>query len=63
VVDDQQLAGAILWMGILPPMIAAAVAVLMRWLNDEESRALSAGMDRLLTPRSPAAWPSRPRLR
>jgi putative membrane protein len=63
VVDDQQLAGAILWMGILPPMIAAAVAVLMRWLNDEESRALSAGIDRLLTPRSSAAWPSRPRLR
>jgi putative membrane protein len=63
VVDDQQLAGAILWMGMLPPMIAAAVAVLMRWLNDEESRALSAGMDRLLTPRSSAAWPSRPRFR
>jgi putative membrane protein len=66
VVDDQQLAGAILWMGMLPPMIAAAVAVLMRWLNDEESRALSAGIDRLLTPRSSAgsaAWPSRPRFR
>jgi putative membrane protein len=63
VVDDQQLAGAILWMGMLPPMIAAAVAVLMRWLNDEESQALSAGIDRLLTPRSSAAWPSRPRFR
>jgi putative membrane protein len=63
VVDDQQLAGAVLWMGILPPMIAAAVAVLMRWLNDEESRALSAGIDRLLTPHSSAAWPSRPRFR
>jgi putative membrane protein len=63
VVDDQQLAGAILWMGILPPMIAGAVAVLMRWLNDEESRALSAGIDRLLTPRSSSAWPSRPRFR
>jgi putative membrane protein len=63
VVDDQQLAGAILWMGMLPPMIAAAVAVLMRWLNDEDSRALSAGIDRLLTPRSSASWPSRPRFR
>jgi putative membrane protein len=66
VVDDQQLAGAILWMGMLPPMIAGAVAVLMRWLNDEDSRALSAGIDRLLTPRSSAgapAWPSRPRFR
>ena len=62
VVDDQQLAGAILWMGALPPMIAASVAVLVRWLNDEESQALSAGFDRLLTQRS-SAWPSRPRFR
>jgi putative membrane protein len=66
VVDDQQLAGAILWMGMLPPMIAAAVAVLMRWLNDEESQALSAGIDKLLKPRSSAgsaAWRSGARFR
>jgi putative membrane protein len=62
VVDDQQLAGAVLWMGILPPMITAAVTVLMRWLNDEDSEALSAGIDRLLT-RPDSAWPSRPRFR
>jgi putative membrane protein len=62
VVDDQQLAGAVLWMGVLPPMISAAVAVLVRWLNDEESEDLSAGIDRLLTQRS-SAWPSRPRFR
>jgi putative membrane protein len=62
VVDDQQLAGAVLWMGALPPMISAAVAVLVRWLNDEESEDLSAGIDRLLTERS-SAWPSRPRFR
>jgi putative membrane protein len=62
VIDDQQLAGAVLWMGLLPPMIAAAVAVLIRWLNDEESHALSAGIDQLLTQRS-SAWPSRPRFR
>src|ERR1700683_3633173 len=61
-VDDQQLAGAVLWMGVLPPMISAAVAVLVRWLNDEESEDLSAGIDRLLTQRS-SAWPSRPRFR
>jgi putative membrane protein len=61
-VDDQQLAGAVLWMGVLPPMISAAVAVLIRWLNDEESADLSAGIDRLLTQRS-SAWPSRPRFR
>jgi len=61
-VDDQQLAGAVLWMGVLPPMITAALAVLIRWLNDEESADLSAGIDRLLTQRS-SAWPSRPRFR
>ena len=58
VVDDQQLAGAALWMGMLPPMIVAAVAVLLRWLDDEESAELSAGLDRLVTPRK-SAWPSR----
>jgi len=52
----------VLWMGMLPPVITAAVAVLVRWLNDEESDALSAGLDRLLTQRS-SAWPSRPRFR
>jgi cytochrome c oxidase assembly factor CtaG len=67
VLDDQQLSGAILWMGILPPVIAAAVAVLNQWLNDEDSAALSAGFDRLLAQpdrggRHPA-WPSRPRFR
>jgi hypothetical protein len=36
--------------------------VLVRWLNDEESEDLSAGIDRLLTQRS-SAWPSRPRFR
>jgi cytochrome c oxidase assembly factor CtaG len=67
VLDDQQLSGAILWMGILPPAIAAAVAALNRWLNDEDSAALSADIDRLLAQpqrggRHPA-WPSRPRFR
>ena len=67
VLDDQQLSGAILWMGILPSVVAAAVAVLMRWLNDEDSAALSTGIDRLLDEpdrggRHPA-WPSRPRFR
>ena len=65
--DDQQLSGAILWMGILPPVIGAAVALLNQWLNDEDSAALSAGFDRLLAQpdrsgRRPA-WPSRPRFR
>ena len=62
VLDDQQLAGAVWWMGILPPMIIAAVALMMEWLRDEESAELSAGLDRLLTPRR-HGWPSRPVIR
>jgi putative membrane protein len=62
VLDDQQLAGAVLWMGMLPPVISAAVVVLMRWLDREESDSLSAGFDRLLKPRA-SAWASRSRYR
>jgi putative membrane protein len=62
VLDDQQLAGAVWWMGILPPMIVAAVALMMEWLSNEESAELSAGLDRLLVPRR-HGWPSRPVIR
>jgi putative membrane protein len=62
VLDDQQLAGAVLWMGMLPPIIIAAVAVLLRWIDHEEAEALSVGFNRLLKPRE-SAWPSRPRFR
>jgi putative membrane protein len=62
VLDDQQLSGAVWWMGILPPMIVAAVALMMQWLRDEESAELSAGLDRLLAPRR-HGWPSRPVIR
>lgn len=62
VLDDQQLAGAVWWMGILPSMSVAAVALMMQWLKDEESAELSAGLDRLLTPRR-HGWPSRPVIR
>jgi putative membrane protein len=58
VLSDQQLSGAVLWMGCLPPMMVAAVALMMEWLRDEESADLSAGLDRLLTPRR-SGWPSR----
>jgi putative membrane protein len=58
VLSDQQLAGAVLWMGVLPPMMVVAVALMMEWLRDEESAELSAGLDRLLTPRR-NGWPSR----
>jgi putative membrane protein len=62
VLDDQQLAGAVIWMGSLPPLITAAVALLLRWLNEEESAELSAGFDKLLTPRKDA-WSVRPGIR
>ena len=62
VLDDQQLSGAVLWMGMLPPMITAGVSLLMQWLNNEESADLSAGLDRLLTQRR-GGWPSRPVIR
>jgi putative membrane protein len=58
VLSDQQLSGAVLWMGCLPPMMVAAVALMMEWLRDEESAELSAGLDRLLTPRR-NGWASR----
>lgn len=62
VLDDQQLSGAVLWMGMLPPLISVGVALLMRWLSEEESAELSAGLDRLLTPRT-SAWSARPGIR
>jgi putative membrane protein len=62
VLDDQQLAGAVWWMGMLPAMSVAAVALMMQWLRDEEAAELSAGLDRLLTPRK-NAWSARPGIR
>lgn len=60
--SDQQLSGAVFWMGFLPPAMVAAVALMMEWLRDEESAELSAGLDKLLTPRR-NGWPSRPVIR
>jgi cytochrome c oxidase assembly factor CtaG len=69
-VADQQLGGAVLWMGMLPPFIVAAVALLNTWLAREDSDELEADLRRLTgshdpgraaTGRSPgSAWPSRP---
>jgi putative membrane protein len=59
VLYDQQLAGAVLWMGMLGPMIVAGVALLLAWFSNEESAELTAGLDRLLSPR-PHGWPTRP---
>jgi cytochrome c oxidase assembly factor CtaG len=62
VLADQQTAGAVLWVLMLPAYTIAAVAFLLRWLNDEESEAVASGLDRLLKP-AKRAWPSRPGLR
>jgi putative membrane protein len=61
VVYDQQAGGAVLWVLVLPAYVTVGIALLIRWLNDEESQALTAGFDRLLKPAKPA-WPSRPGL-
>jgi putative membrane protein len=58
VVYDQQAGGAVLWMLVLPGYVTAGVALLIRWLNDEEAQALTSGLDRLLKPAKPT-WPSR----
>jgi putative membrane protein len=61
VVYDQQTGGAVLWVLMLPAYVTVGIALLIRWLNDEESQALTSGFDRLLKPAKPA-WPSRPGL-
>jgi putative membrane protein len=61
VLDDQQLSGAVLWMGNLPSLVAAGVALLNSWLNQEES-ATPADPGLLFKPRT-TGWPARPRIR
>jgi putative membrane protein len=61
VVYDQQTGGAVLWVLVLPAYVIVGIALLIRWLNDEESQALTDGFDRLLKPAKPA-WPTRPGL-
>src|SRR5215831_4812804 len=61
VVADQQVGGAILWVIPLVPFSILAVALAISWLNEDESEATAAGVDRLL--RQKSAWPSRPGLR
>jgi putative membrane protein len=61
VVSAEQAGGAILWVFPLIPFSIVAVALAVRWLEDEESGANTADFDRLLKHKS--AWPSRPGLR
>jgi cytochrome c oxidase assembly factor CtaG len=58
VVSDQQGGGAELWVLVLEPYVIAGVALLVRWLNEEESQALSQGLDRMLRPPK-HTWPTR----
>jgi len=58
VAGDQQLAGGELWVLVLLPYVVAGVALLVNWLNDEESHALALGLDRMLRPSKPT-WPAR----
>jgi putative membrane protein len=58
VVFDQQAGGSELWVLVLVPYLTAGIALLVRWLNEEESQALSLGLDRML--RAPkSTWPTR----
>jgi cytochrome c oxidase assembly factor CtaG len=54
VVADQQLGGAVLWTGMLPPLIIATVALVLGWLEHEECDELSRELDRL-TGQTPGA--------
>ena len=58
VLDDQQLSGAVLWMGMLPPLITPAVALLSQWLDTEDTAELSAGLKKMTGARR-GGWPSR----
>lgn len=62
VVADQQVGGAVLWVLPLVPYFVAIVALLVRWLNDEESADMATGLDRLLNP-ARSGWTSWPGLR
>ena len=65
VLSDQQVAGAVLWMGVLPVLIIAALALINGWLDAEESDELSRDLDRVLgrapvtTGRPKTAWHAR----
>jgi putative membrane protein len=48
VLSDQQVAGAVLWMGVLPALIIAALALINGWLDAEESDELSRDLERVL---------------
>jgi cytochrome c oxidase assembly factor CtaG len=61
VLDDQQLSGGVLWMGVLPFLVTAGVILLNEWLNDEDAdRPADA---EALTRRTTRTWAARSGLR
>jgi cytochrome c oxidase assembly factor CtaG len=59
--DDQQLSGAVLWMGSLPSFIAAGMALVLQWLSSEEAAAAPGRRRRPAASRT--GWPSGPVIR
>ncbi len=57
-VFDQQAGGSELWVLVLVPYLIAGIALLVGWLNDEESEALTAGLNRMLRTHK-STWPTR----
>jgi putative membrane protein len=58
VIADQQVAGAALWMGVLPSLIIVSVALLGTWLDNEERDDPSRDLEKL-TALQTAGWRSR----
>lgn len=56
--DDQQLGGAELWVLMLLPYVITGVALLVRWVHEDEAGAVSRGLERMLRPPKPT-WAAR----
>jgi putative membrane protein len=55
---DQQLAGAELWVLMLLPYVITGISLLVRWVHEEETGAVSLGLERMLRPPK-STWPAR----
>jgi cytochrome c oxidase assembly factor CtaG len=61
VLDDQQVSGGVLWMGMMPFLVTAGVILLTAWLDEEDSdRPADAGA---LVPKRAWGWAARSGLR
>ena len=55
---DQQLAGAELWVLMLLPYVITGISLLVRWVHEEDTGAVSLGLERILRPPK-STWPAR----